>query len=85
MALMTIVGLPENLIQIMVERARKAFPDARIAVLDFARSRANFSDSRACVGADETFGTISDFLGVLKSSRREPGPPQPVASGRGIN
>ena len=79
-ALMTVVGLPENLIRIMIERARKLFPNARIVVLDLARSRGNFFETTAPADAVETFGAISDFLGVLKLNGGNPNPPQPLAA-----
>jgi predicted PurR-regulated permease PerM len=79
-ALITIVGLPENLIQIMVERARKSFPNARIAVVDLSRSSVSFSGPGARVATHETFGKIADFLAVLRSSHQEQGPPQPLAA-----
>ena len=79
-ALMTVVGLPENLIRIMIERARRLFPNGRIVVLDLARGRGNFSAATAPADAVETFGAISDFLGVLKLSCGNPIPPQPLAA-----
>jgi len=36
------------------------------------------------VATHETFGTISDFLAVLKSSRQEQGPPQPLAAAAAV-
>jgi predicted PurR-regulated permease PerM len=79
-ALITVVGLPENLIRIMIERARKLFPNARDALLDLARGRGNFSETGASADAAETFGTISDFLAVLNSNQVDPIPPLPLAA-----
>ena len=79
-ALMTVVGLPENLIRIMIERARRLFPNGRIVVLDLARGRDNFSAATAPADAVETFGAISDFLGILKLNGGNPNPPQPLAA-----
>ena len=79
-ALMTVVGLPDNLIRVMTERARKLFPSARIVVLDLARGRGNFSEAKAPAGGGETFGAISDFLGILKLNGGNPNPPQPLAA-----
>lgn len=79
-ALMTVVGLPDNLIRVMTERARKLFPSARIVVLDLARGRGNFSETTAPADAVETFGAISDFLGILKSNGGNPNPPLPLAA-----
>ena len=76
----SVVGLPDNLIRVMTERARKLFPSARIVVLDLARGRGNFSAATAPADAVETFGAISDFLGVLKLSCGNPIPPQPLAA-----
>jgi hypothetical protein len=77
-ALMTVVGLPENLIRIMTDRARKLFPDARIAVLDLARDPGSFSEMTRPGDGAETFGTIADFLSILTSTQEGPKPPQPL-------
>ena len=77
---MTVVGLPDNLIRVMTERARKLFPSARIVVLDLAGGRGNFSETKAPAGGGETFGAISDFLGILKLNGGNPNPPQPLAA-----
>ena len=78
-ALMTVVGLPDNLIRVMIERARKLFPNARIVVLDLARGRGNFSETKAPADAVRDVRSNLGFPWHSEVKRREP---QPSATAR---
>jgi predicted PurR-regulated permease PerM len=67
-ALLTVTGLPDGMVWILVDRAQSYFPDAEVVVLDFTQRRVSLSASRTTRKAPEMLTSFAHFAAHLGPS-----------------